>query len=85
MILILRSKIGKRFLNRTIHHVGVQFLGFSDDHFSFVENVHHLSTGNVLPHYHLVFVNLFEKVFNTGNDALFNDICNWLFDCHHNF
>ncbi len=62
-----------------------QFLGFSDSHSSLVVNIHHLSTGYVSPQYHLVFDNLFEMIFSTGNDALLDDICNHLFDSNCNF
>ncbi len=48
-------------------------------------NVHHLSTGYVSPQYHLVFDDLFETVFSTGNDALLDDICNHLFDSDRDF
>ncbi len=39
-----------------------------------------LSTGYVSPQYHLVFDDLFETVFGTGNHALVFDIFNCLFD-----
>ncbi len=45
--------------------------------------VHHLSTGYSSPQYHLVFDDLFETVFSTGNDALLEDICHCLFDSDH--
>ncbi len=62
-----------------------QFLGFSDSHSSLVANVCHLSMGYVSPQFHLVFDDLFETVFITGNDALLDDICNHLFDSDRNF
>ncbi len=67
-------------------HLG-QFLGFSDVHSSLVVHVWYLSTGYVLPQYHLVFDDLFETVFNTGNYALIYDIYNHLFgfDCNFYF
>ncbi len=68
------------------HHSRLgQFLGFSDSHSSLVANFRHLSTGNVSPQYHLVFDELFETVFSTGNDALLDDICNHFFDSYFNF
>lgn len=58
-----------------------QFLGFSNDHSSLVANVRHLSTGHISPQYHVVFDDLFETVFSTGeNDATVDAICNNLFD-----
>ena len=45
-----------------------QFLGFSDEHYSLVENVLNLSTGNIPPQFHLVFDNLFETVIHTKYD-----------------
>ena len=45
-----------------------QFLGFSDEHSSLVENVLNLSTENIPPQFHLVFDNLFETVIHTKYD-----------------
>ncbi len=42
-----------------------------------------LSTGYVSPQYHLVFDDLFETVFSTSNDALIDDICNYLFHAEY--
>ncbi len=47
-----------------------KFSGFSDTYSSLVVNVPHLSTGYVSPQYHLVFDDLFETVFSTGNNTL---------------
>ncbi len=47
-----------------------QFLDFSDSHSSLAANVCHLSMGYVSPQYHLVFDDLIETVFSTGNEAL---------------
>ncbi len=43
-------------------------------------NVYHLSTGYMSSQYHLVFHDLFETVFNIGNDSLLFYICNCFFD-----
>eukprot|EP00804_Cyclotella_cryptica_P014513 CCRYP_004809-RB/>CCRYP_004809-RB protein AED:0.52 eAED:0.36 QI:0/0/0/1/0/0/2/0/183 len=57
-----------------------QFMGFSDGHSSLVANVCHLATGFVSPQYHVVFDDLLQTVFSSGdNDALVNSICNNLF------
>jgi hypothetical protein len=56
-------------------------MGFSYGHSSLVVNVWHLSTGIVSPQYHVVFDDLFQTVFNSGDDdALVNTICNDLFE-----
>ncbi|KAL7481249.1 hypothetical protein ACHAW6_010958, partial [Cyclotella cf. meneghiniana] len=56
-------------------------MGFSDEHSSLVANVRHLATGFVSPQYHVVFDDLFQTVFSSGdNDALVDTICNDLFD-----
>ena len=57
------------------------FLGFYDDHYSLVANVHDLSTGYISPQFHLVFDNLFETVMCTKDDEnVFNKCCNDIFD-----
>ena len=59
----------------------VQFLGFSNGHSSLVANVCNLTTGNILPPFHLVFDELFETVICTiYDDNVFNAICNDLFE-----
>ena len=41
----------------------------------------HIDTGNIYPQYHVVFDNLFETVYSTGeNDPIVDVICNKLFD-----
>ena len=58
-----------------------QFLGFSDEHSSLVANVRNLSTGFVSPQFHVVFDDLFQTVFSSGdNDVLVDRICNKLFE-----
>jgi hypothetical protein len=58
-----------------------QFLGFSDEHSSLVANVRNLSTGFVSPQYHVVFDDLFQTVFRSGdNDPVVDEICNNLFE-----
>eukprot|EP00804_Cyclotella_cryptica_P031100 CCRYP_011717-RC/>CCRYP_011717-RC protein AED:0.72 eAED:0.31 QI:0/-1/0/1/-1/0/1/0/345 len=58
-----------------------QFLGFSDEHSSLVANVRNLSTGFVSPQFHVVFDDLFQTVFSSGNDDVLMDrICNELFE-----
>ncbi len=48
---------------------------------SLVANVHHLSTGYVSPQFHVIFDDLFETLIRNGdNDAIFNSICNGLFE-----
>ncbi len=60
------------------------FLGFSDIHSSLVANVQRFSTKYALQQYHLVFEDLIKTLFSTGNDVLFDDIYNYLFnsDCN---
>ena len=58
-----------------------QFLGFSDKHYSLVENVSNLSTGYISPQFHLVFDDLFDTVIRTkDNENVFNKIYYDLFD-----
>ncbi len=52
---------------------------------SLVTNVYLLSMGYISPQYYLVFDDLFETVFSTGNNALLDIICNHLFDSNHDF
>ncbi len=37
------------------------------------------------PQYHFVFDNLFEAMFSSGNDILFDDICTHLIDSAYEF
>ena len=54
-----------------------QFLGFSDNNYSLVENVHNLGTGYISPQFNLVFDNLFKMViFTKDNASVFNAIYN---------
>ena len=48
-----------------------QFLWFSDDHSSLVENFRNLSTVYISPQFHLVFYDLFETVISTIDDDIF--------------
>ncbi len=58
-----------------------KFLGYSDEHWSLVAYVRHLSTGYVSPQFHVVFDDLFETVVHNGdNDAVINSICDGLFE-----
>ena len=58
-----------------------QFVEFSHEHSSLVANVHHLMTGFVSPQYHVVFDDLFQTVFSTGDcNAVVDEICNNLFE-----
>ena len=43
-----------------------QFLGFSDEHSPLVENFRNLTTGYILPQYHVVFDDLFETAIREG-------------------
>ena len=57
-----------------------QLLGFSEQHSSLIANVLHINTSNISPQYHVVFDNLFETVYNTGeNYPKVDEICNNLF------
>ena len=58
-----------------------QFLGFSDEHSSLVANVQNLSTGFVSPQDHVVFDDMFQTVYSSGdNDVVVDEICNNLFE-----
>ena len=46
-----------------------QFLGFSNDNYSLVGNVHNLQTGYVYPQYHCVFKNFSEAVFSSKSET----------------
>ena len=60
-----------------------QFIRFLDEHFSLVDNLQHLSSGNISPHFHLVFDDLFETVNKQGdNDITIEVICSDIFDTH---
>jgi len=60
-------------------------MGFSNEHLSLVDNVQNLSTGFVSPQYHVVFDDLFQTVFSSGdNYALLDAICNDLLDYNLN-
>jgi hypothetical protein len=57
-----------------------QFVGVSDEHSSFVANVHHLSTNFISPEFHVVFDDLFETVNMIGVDEpVVESICQDLF------
>ncbi len=75
MSVIQSYRMGKKF-SRGLG----QYLNFCDKYSSLMANVCHLSTVYVSPQYHLVFDDLFETVFSTGNDTLIDDICKHLFD-----
>ncbi len=58
-----------------------QFLGYSDQHLSLVDNIRHLKTGYVSPQYHVVYNNLFQTVFSAGpNTYLVDAMCEELFN-----
>ena len=57
-----------------------QFLGFSDENSSLMENFRNLSTGYISPQFNLVFDDLFEMVIcNKDDDSVFNSIYNYMF------
>ena len=61
-----------------------KFLGFSEHHSSLIANVRHINNGHISPQYQVVFENLFETVYITGeNDLKVNAVCNNLFDQKH--
>ena len=67
----------------------IQFLGFSDEHFSLVANINILSTGYISPQSYLVSDDLFETFIHTRDDDIFlNTIYNDMFelnrDCYVN-
>ena len=63
-----------------------QFLGFSDEHYSLVENVIILSTGYISPQFHLVFDDLFEMVICTKSyESVLSAICNDIFELNRNW
>ena len=63
-----------------------QFLGFFDEHYSLVENFRNLSTGYILPQFHLVFDDLFEMVICTKDDKkVLNNIFNDVFDLNRDW
>ncbi len=76
---------GQKILKWYRHLKSGQFLGFSDSHSSLVANVCHLSMGYMSPQYHLIFDDLFQTVFSSGNDALLDDFYNHLFDSNCDF
>ncbi|KAL7468583.1 hypothetical protein ACHAXS_008812 [Conticribra weissflogii] len=74
------TKTNHKDLLRT-HVWGCPFLGFSDKHLSLAANVRNLTTGYILPQFHLVFNDLFETVYGSGGDnGVYDDICNQLFE-----
>ncbi len=57
-----------------------QFIGFSDEHYTLVANVHHLSTNFISPQFQVVFNDLFETVNRIGLDEpIIESICQDLF------
>ena len=63
-----------------------QFLGFSDEHYSLVENVSNLSTGYISPQFHLVFDDLFETVICAKYyESIFSAICNDIFELNRDW
>ncbi len=69
MVYVLGPKlqVGQKILKKKCQSEYSHFLGLSCAHFSLVTYVHQLS--KVLPQYHLVFNDLLETMFSTGNDA----------------
>jgi hypothetical protein len=49
-------------------------MGVSDEHSSLVANTWNLSTGFVSPQYHIVFYDLFQAMFSSGDD----DALRWM-------
>ena len=63
-----------------------QFFGFSDEHYTLVENVSNFSTGYISTHFHLVFGDIFETVISSRDDgSVFNAICNDIFDLNRDW
>ena len=61
----------KTFQKQNQYAWSCEFLDFSDDHSSLVVNVRNLTTGYVSPQFHVVVDDLFQTVFNLGeNDTL---------------
>ena len=53
-----------------------QFIGFLEHHSSLIASILHINTGQISPQYHVVFDELFETVYSTGeNDPNGNTIC----------
>jgi hypothetical protein len=63
-----KLKDGKKIPKWNHHSRLGQSLGFSDEHSSLVANVRNLFTGFVSPQFHVVFDDLFQTVFSSGND-----------------
>ena len=58
-----------------------EFLGFSNEHSSLVSNVRKLQTSYTLPQYNVVFNDIFQNVFSSGeSDVVLDSICNHLFE-----
>ena len=58
-----------------------QFLGYSSEHLSQIGLIRHLQTGQVGPHWHVVFDDKFEMVYSSGEStAEMDKICNNLFE-----
>ena len=63
-----------------------QFLGFSDAHSTLIATVRNLRTGFISPQYHVVFDDLFETTFRTGdNDPVIDRICDDLFETNRDW
>ena len=61
-------------------------MGFSDEHYALVANVHHMNTGHISPKFNLVFNDLSEMVICTREDeSVFNSICNNIFELNMNW
>ncbi len=69
-----------------LHNCVGKFWGYLNEHLSLVANVHHLSTGHVLPQFHVVFGDLFETVVCNGdNGTVVKSVCDVSFNWNCNF
>ena len=62
------------------------FLGFLEHHSSLTANSHHIKIGHISPQYQVVFDDLFETMYSTGeNDPIVDAIWKNLFDHKHDW
>ena len=63
-----------------------KILGFSDEHYSLVANVHNFSNVYISPQFNFIFDDFFETVICTReNESVFNAIWNNLFELNRNW
>ena len=68
-----------------LDHMG-KILGFSDEHYSLVANVCHLSTVYISSRFHLVFDDLFDTVIRSRDyESVFNAIFNDIFELNRDW